>query len=317
MKMKNIFGGDDGYEYNVHLVPHDYAMIMPQIDDVQNNDHMSFFNHAFDAIHGLLHGQQLPRFGSNGLFDSLSNLWQRDANYHDDDGDMGAFYDDDYEPMGEEDAFFLSTMNMIEDEEIDDDKFGLSRLMDMASRLWAGNAMNGIEGIKDVHYSFLNNAMNAVQGLLGGLNANEDSDQMSAKIGDDADIKYYDTAYDGDDLYQNYVYDAVADDYDNLLTIPEYEVIEPEADKLEVEEVDDRELVLDTDDNFELNTASSVRKEETSDLIVIEITVIIVIIMVCGLFYAGWRYLIDRRQKQREMGYYNANLSNELLIKSP
>merc|ERR1712154_220027 len=94
-------------------------------------------------------------------------------------------------------------------------------------------------------------------------------------------------------------------------------IVEPEADKIEeVAVIDDRELVVGDDANFELNANETVKKEET-DLIVIEISVIIIIIMICGLLYAGWRFLIDRRQKERELGYYNVNLSNELLIKSP
>jgi len=88
--------------------------------------------------------------------------------------------------------------------------------------------------------------------------------------------------------------------------------MESEAQEDESEIVgmmDERELVLSEEE--------SVQEEEQTDLIVIEITVIVVIIMICGMFYAGWRYLIDRRQKQKDLGYYNGNLSNDLLVKSP
>ena len=68
----------------------------------------------------------------------------------------------------------------------------------------------------------------------------------------------------------------------------------------------DREL-MDDDTNTD-----SVGIEEKKDLVLIEMTVIIVLIIVCGVLYGGWRFLIDRREKQRELNYY---INNELLAK--
>merc|ERR1712228_1119494 len=288
MEMKNIFDSDDEYQNYLHLVPHNLTLDGMQIDDMQN-EHMSFFEHAFDAIRGLIHSQ------SNGLFDSFSNLWQNDD-------EMNVFYDDDYDEMDDVDAEFMSTMNMIQNEEFDEDDLGFNGLMDMASNLWTGRDV----GTNNVHFAFINNAMNAVKSLMDTFNAKQD-DQMN-------DDMYYE---DSNGLFDGFSNLWQADtNYDDEYYYA-YDEMEPRADKIEVIEIDDRELVLDEDENRELNTEQSVKKEEETDLIVIEITVIICIIMVCGMFYAAWRFLIDRRQKQRELGYYNGNLSNDLLIKSP
>ena len=53
-------------------------------------------------------------------------------------------------------------------------------------------------------------------------------------------------------------------------------------------------------------------EEEKHDLVVVEMTVLIVFIMICGVLYGGYRYLLDRREKQRELDYLKSNMSSPL-----
>lgn len=56
---------------------------------------------------------------------------------------------------------------------------------------------------------------------------------------------------------------------------------------------------------------------EDYDLEIIEITVIMLLIMFCGVIYACWRFILHRQDKRREIEYMtNMSSGNDLLLDS-
>mmetsp|Transcript_55980 Transcript_55980/g.89110 ORF Transcript_55980/g.89110 Transcript_55980/m.89110 type:complete len:190 (+) Transcript_55980:38-607(+) len=97
--------------------------------------------------------------------------------------------------------------------------------------------------------------------------------------------------------------------------------VEEESDKEQEEEEEELEQIANANKMVEGQVLAdtvpdgedTLVYEEKHDLVVIEMTVIIVLIMICGVLFAGYRFLLSRREKRRENDYYNIDMSAQLL----
>ena len=95
--------------------------------------------------------------------------------------------------------------------------------------------------------------------------------------------------------------------------------IESNADSEYVYNEKNDEFIVAKDNIFAKGTqsaaeeeAESIATEEKHDLVIVEMSIIILFIIICGVLYAGYRFLLQRREKKREMDYYNINATSPL-----
>ena len=276
IEMKNVLQNaeDLGYKY-MHLVP--TGTMEPMDTDFEDDEDDNDEN--YDNYFGMS--------GSIDFGGMINNLWNKARNAYTDfvnildyDSNNYDYYDD------ETDIDF-------EDDTNDSTHFewGLDDIFGSFTNLWSDTDDT------DTEYYDYNGRYNYDMDKLNGLEINEESEDEQDEI--DRDIEMYEDT----DTEQLEIDEEIESDID---TDSEY-VYNENNDEFIVAKDNvfasgiggENEKVLANDED-----AASIASEEKHDLVIVEMTVIIVFVMVCGVMYAGYKFLLERRAKQREFDYY-------------
>jgi len=272
--MKNVLQNDEdlGYKY-MHLVP--TGTMEPMDTDFEDAEEDDYDNY----------------FGMSGSIDfggMITNLWNKARNAYTDfvnildyDSNNYNYYDD------ETDIDF-------EDDSNDSTHFGsgLDDIFGSFTNLWSDHDT-------DSEYYDYNGGYNYDMDELNGLEINEDLEDEQDEIDDDLMIEMYEDTDTEQLETEEEVESDIDTDYEYVYNENNDEFIVAKDNVFASEIGGDTEKILANDED-----AESIASEEKHDLVIVEMTVIIVFVMVCGVMYAGYKFLLERRAKQREFDYY-------------
>eukprot|EP00485_Elphidium_margaritaceum_P002823 CAMPEP_0202700584 /NCGR_PEP_ID=MMETSP1385-20130828/13764_1 /ASSEMBLY_ACC=CAM_ASM_000861 /TAXON_ID=933848 /ORGANISM="Elphidium margaritaceum" /LENGTH=404 /DNA_ID=CAMNT_0049357801 /DNA_START=119 /DNA_END=1333 /DNA_ORIENTATION=- len=145
---------------------------------------------------------------------------------------------------------------------------------------------------------------------FGGLLNSVLYDDATADFGDDYEYEY------------EYGYAPEKDESSSLNTMVPNEVEDaregeqalPNAESEEVEFAMNNDRLLVDESASDPGQNDKIRYLNHGFLLV-EMTIIIVLIMVCGVCYSGYKWLLSRRERRRENDYYNINMNVALVGK--
>eukprot|EP01083_Nonionella_stella_P305608 1066753_1 len=179
------------------------------------------------------------------------------------------------------------------------------------------------ESNRDVWYPMVENWMKSLLDMDDSIyDENMNDDGFEPTISDDL-LDEYDTEMDDEitessyditdedvarDETENEHFMSPSDDgeYDDYDAEDIDEALQESAEGTDGFMMNDVRVLVDDHEATNINSTHNNYDHETSqNLVLIEMTVIIIFLMVCGVVYALWRWMVDRREKKRELNYYN------------